>query len=77
MNPPKAPPPPLAPQKVAPMLVTKGCRRRDVMSGRFDGSLVRQTYDREVVSEQRRDEKRKKERRKENRRGKRQVKKGS
>jgi hypothetical protein len=43
MKPPKAPPPPLAPQKVAPMLVTKGCRRRDVMSGRFDGSLVRQT----------------------------------
>lgn len=44
MKPPNAPPPPLAPQKVAPMFVTKGCKRRDVMSGRLEGSLVRHTY---------------------------------
>lgn len=41
MNPPNTPP--FAPQKVAPIFVTKGCNRREVMSGRLDGSRVRHT----------------------------------
>lgn len=42
MNPPNTPP--FAPQKVAPIFVTKGCNRREVMSGRLEGSRVRHTY---------------------------------